>query len=180
MDNKRAGFILIGIAALAIASLVVFQIQVNQLVDSLMIMSGGICITETGECLHEQNRVPMYLGIAGIVALLSLALYLIFFDRSQKLFEKNQERIVKTLEEGKKEIDLDEKFKYLLQGLDEDEKKVIKAVKEQDGITQATLRIRTDMSKTKLSLVLSALEKKDLIKKIPDKKTNKIHLKKAI
>jgi len=74
----------------------------------------------------------------------------------------------------------EEKFKILLTGLDEDEKKVITAVKEQDGISQSTLKYRTNLSKTKLSMVLSQLEKKGLIAKVKKGKTNDIFLKKAL
>ena len=41
---------------------------------------------------------------------------------------------------------------------------------------QSTLRIRTDMSKTKLSLVLKDMEEKNLIKKVEDGKKNKVFL----
>ena len=59
----------------------------------------------------------------------------------------------------------------ILKGLDNYEKKVMNAVKEQEGITQNTLRIRTDMSKAKLSYVLQDLEKRGLIKRIKKGKT---------
>ena len=65
----------------------------------------------------------------------------------------------------------------MLKALDKDEQKVIKAVKQQDGITQQTLRLRTDMHKSKLSIILSKLEDKNLIKKVPKGKTNKVFLK---
>ena len=68
----------------------------------------------------------------------------------------------------------------MLTGLDEDEKKVLTAVKEQDGISQSTLKYRTDLSKTKLSVILSQLEKKGLIAKVKKGKTNDIFLKKAL
>ena len=50
----------------------------------------------------------------------------------------------------------------VLAGYTDEEKKVVKAVKEQDGITQSTLRLRTDLHKSKLSIVLDGLEKKGL------------------
>ena len=67
-----------------------------------------------------------------------------------------------------------------MEGLDEDEKKVMQAVKEQDGISQSTLRYRTDLSKTKLSMVLKELEEKNLIAKVKKGKINNIFMKKAL
>jgi len=61
--------------------------------------------------------------------------------------------------------------------MDADERKVITAVKEQDGITQQTLRLRTDLHKSKLSIILDGLEKKGLIKKVPKGKTKQVFLK---
>ena len=64
-----------------------------------------------------------------------------------------------------------------MKGLDSFEKKAMKAVKEQDGITQNTLRIRTDMSKAKLSYVLQDLEERGLIKRVKKGKTLAVFLK---
>ena len=55
-----------------------------------------------------------------------------------------------------------QKFEIILKALDSFEQKVMKAIKEQDGITQNTLRLRVDMSKAKLSYVLQELEKRGL------------------
>ena len=65
-------------------------------------------------------------------------------------------------------------------GLNEEEKKVIIAVKDQDGITQQTLRLRTGLHKSKLSIVISDLQAKKLIEKVPKGKTNQIFLKIAL
>lgn len=165
MDNRKLGVILLGISIVFIIAIVIFKIQIGNLVDALMIATGGNCISE-GVCIHEQSDLPMYIGIAIVFATLALGIYLFFFEKSQK-------KIVERLEETKK----DEQFEILLRGLDDYEKKAIREIKKQDGIMQNTLRIRTDMSKSKLSLVLSELERKGLIKRIPSGKTNKIHLK---
>ena len=177
MDNKKLGMVLIGMGLVFVVALVLFDNQIDTLADILIEQSGGVCFLESGECIHEQSQTPIYLGIVITVAILALGIYLIFFDKSQKYLKENQEKIVERLEETKKRTEKDEKFEILLKGLNEDEKKIIEKVKEQDGIQQSTLRIRTDMSKAKLSTVLSELEEKDLIKKVPDKKTNKIFLK---
>ena len=49
-------------------------------------------------------------------------------------------------------------------------------VREQEGITQNTLRLRLNMSKAKLSYVLQELEKRNLIKRIKKGKTLAIYL----
>ena len=143
-----------------------------------MIETGGSCIQE-GKCLHEQTNLPIYLGGSFAIITLALGIYLIFFEKSQQYLEETHREIVGTLKETKKKQDKDEKFEFLLKALDDDSKKVMRAVKEQDGIEQATLRIRTDLSKTKLSVVLTELEKRGLIKKVPQGKKNKIYIKTA-
>ena len=94
--------------------------------------------------------------------------------------QKSQKEIISELKR-QKEINIDEeKFDILLKGLDEEEKKVIRAVKEQDGITQQTLRLRTDLHKSKLSIVLAQLEEKGLVKRESNGKTKKVFLKIAL
>jgi len=125
---------------------------------------GGFCPD------NNSTSWQTYLGIILISGIAALGIYLIFFEKSQKA-------IISTLEKQKQIQKEEEKFGILLKGLNEDEQKVIRAVKEQDGITQQTLRLRTDMHKSKLSIVLDGLEKKGLIKKVPKGKTNQVFLK---
>ena len=70
-----------------------------------------------------------------------------------------------------KKISREEKFTLLLRGLDEFEQQVLQEVRRQEGITQNTLRLRVNMSKAKLSQVLTNLEKKKLVKREAQKKT---------
>jgi len=167
MENKILGIILIGICI----GLGVIVFMFNDLLnkgaeDSCGCGDGGgdICSAE------EQNHWQIYLGVILISAVAALGAYLIFFEKSQK-------EIVSALENHKKVQTDEEKFEILLKGLDADEKKIIKAVKEQDGITQQTLRLRADMHKSKLSIVLDGLEKKGLIKREVKGKTKQVFLK---
>jgi uncharacterized membrane protein len=177
MDNKKIGFLIIFIGIIFIMILSIFKIQINDLTDSLMILSGGSCFLENGKCIHEQNNLPFAVGVSAIVFTLGLGIYLISFSKTVKTFESSQKNILDKIQSTKNK---EEKFEILLTGLGEDEKKVIKAVKEQDGISQSTLKYRVDLSKTKLSMVLSQLEKKNLISKVKKGKINNVFLKKAL
>ncbi|MFB6215746.1 MAG: helix-turn-helix transcriptional regulator [Candidatus Aenigmatarchaeota archaeon] len=68
------------------------------------------------------------------------------------------------------------KFDIVLSMLNDDEKEVIKAVKEQEGIKQSTLKYRVDFSKAKLSNLLKQLEKRGLLKREESGKTYKVFL----
>ncbi|MBW2980503.1 hypothetical protein KY360_03740 [Candidatus Woesearchaeota archaeon] len=168
MDNKQLGIILIGLCLVLGFLISTFNSALNAQAEASCTCTA---MEEGGLCPHEkQTPWQTYLGIVLVSAIAALGIYLIFFEKSQK-------EIISTLEKHKKiQVD-EEKFNILLKGLDVDEKNVLKAVKEQDGITQQTLRLRTDLHKSKLSIVLDGLEKKGLIKKEPKGKTNQIFLK---
>src|SRR3989338_179420 len=180
MDNKKIGVLLIAVGGVFAVALSWIKAQLNHQADSLMALSGGSCFLESGKCIHQQSFLPFAIGIGAIVFIVSLGIYLISFSKTTRSFELSQQTILNKLKTTKNKELKEEKFKILLTGLDEDEKKVLTAVKEQHGISQTTLKYRTDLSKTKLSMVLSQLEKKGLIAKVKKGKTNDIFLKKAL
>ena len=180
MDSKKLGYSIIFIGVIFIVILFIFKMQIDELTNSLMDLSGGACFLESGKCVHEQNFMPFIIGAVAVLFTLGLGIYLVLFSKTAKSFETAQKSILNKLQSTKNKDLKEEKFKILLTGLDEDEKKVITAVKEQDGISQSTLKYRTDLSKTKLSMVLSQLEKKGLITKVKKGKINNIFLKKAL
>jgi len=170
MDNKKLGIILLIIGIILASSIYFVKLKEDALINKIVIQEGS-CFLEDGTCLHGDRNITGYIiGWIVSAAILALGIYLIFFEKSQKA-------IVSTLEKQKHLQIGEEKFNILLKGLNVDERKVIKAVKEQDGITQQTLRLRTDLHKSKLSIVLDGLEKKGLIKKIPKGKTKQVFLK---
>jgi len=170
MDNKKLGIIIVVISIILASTIFIVKIREDGLINKI-IQQQGSCFLDDGTCLHSDRKITFYVvGWVLSAALIALSVYLIFFEKSQK-------EIVQTLEK-QRHIQLDEeKFDILLKGLDEDEKKVIKAVKEQDGITQQTLRLRADMHKSKLSIVLNGLEKKGLVRRVDKGKTKQVFLK---
>jgi len=168
MNNKTLGIILIGIAIVLFIVIFSFNQKINNEAEK-----SCSCQDNFGHlsCPHaNQNSWQSYLGVIFSSIIVALALYLIFFEKSQK-------EIVSTLNKQKQLTNIEEKFNILLMGLSEDEQNVIKAIRNQDGITQQTLRLRTGLHKSKLSIIISDLIKKNLITKQPKGKTNQIFLK---
>jgi uncharacterized membrane protein len=177
MDNKILGYMLIGASMIIIVLLLFIRggvVDAYQLEADKNMEEDGVCHVEGEEtCPHErqsQAQIPVFIAIALLVGIMSLGIYLIFF-------EKSQNEIMSALKRERVKQVHDERFRTLLMGMDPEEKKIMKAVREQDGITQQTLRLRTDMHKSKLSIVLDGLEKKGLIKREVKGKTKQVFLK---
>jgi len=171
MDNKKIGIILIVVCL--ILGFLIFAFN-NELDTQAEASCSCTEMENLGYCPHQKiTPWQTYFGLILISGVAALGVYLIFFDKSQK-------DVAKILEKQKHIQVKEEKFDILLKGLDIDEKKILKAIKEQDGITQQTLRLRTNLHKSKLSILLGRLEKKDLIARKKKGKTNQIFLKIAL
>ena len=163
MENKKLGFVVLSISVLA--SILAFGF-----LNVLGRKTNALQCYPTNEC----QRIESLLGLSHIaVGLISfigaLGIYLLFFSTSE-------EAILKRLEEEKKMKIGENKFELILKAMDENEKNVLKAIKEQEGITQATLKYRADLSKAKVSQILTDFEKKHLIKRELKGKTYAVHL----
>lgn len=170
MDNKKLGIALIIFCIFIAVIFFGFKNQVKEATNvgctCDVMEDGGVCSATD----HISLGIIDYVSVALIFSMLALGVYLIFFEKSQKA-------IISTLE-NQKHIQVEgEKFDILLKGLNPDEQIILKAVKDQDGITQQTLRLRTDIHKSKLSILLDGLEKKDLISRKEKGKTKQIFLK---
>ena len=184
MQNKNFGIVLIVLSIIVIFLLLFFKAQFQ---STFGIHSTEVCPHDpaNGELCPYEKLVEIlpyfYISITLLVIISLVGVYLLFFaDKEKKIIQEYQDKITKRLEDVKKKELKEDKFNFLLSALSEDEQNVIKSVREQDGITQATLRIRINLSKTKLSFILSDLEKKGLISKQIKGKTNQIFLKKQI
>lgn len=163
MENKKLGILFIIFSIVFLGFLIYFNISLANKSIEL-----GCNVSE--ECKQVKDLISFTnIGFGVFGFMLGLGFYILFFN-------KTDEKIMKRLEDDKNQKISEEKFNIILRALDDYEQKVLKAVKEQDGITQSTLRIRTDMSKAKLSYVLQELEKRNLIKRTPKGKTLEIWL----
>ncbi len=166
MNQKKLG------VTILIFSVLLGLVLINFITETKDLGSNAGCF-EDEECVQASYVLnASHLGIGIMFALASLAFYLLVFSKSDEFW-------LKKLEQQKQNLSEDEKWKVIELMLDENELKVIKAIKEQNGITQFTLRLRTDLSKSKLSEILSRFEKKGLIERQAKGKTLAIFLKKA-
>lgn len=111
-----------------------------------------------------------HLGIGFLFALLSLGIYLIIFGRAE-------ESLLQQLHEQKQHLNREEKLKIVTMLLSENEKRVFDTLLKEEGITQNTLCIKTNLSKGALSQILTDFERKDIIVRQPKGKTYAVYLK---
>ncbi len=157
MENKKLGILLI-IIGLLVGGLILYYI--NVLTDK----SNAIGCFNDPACMPIERGLSMsHAGIGIFAFIIALGFYLIFFN-------KTEDRLIKRLGEEKD----NEKFEFAMKFLDPFEAKVLRRIKEEEGITQSTLRLKLDMSKAKLSYVLQDLEKRGLVKRVEKGKTLQI------
>ncbi len=164
MEKKKLGILLIILSLIFLFFIFYFNLNFSGKSVELGCNINEGCV----EIASSLSVTHIAFGFFGFM--LALGFYILFFNKSEEM-------ILERLEDHKKARTDEEKFNIILKALDNYEKKVLKAVKEQDGITQNTLRLRTDMSKAKLSYVLQELEKRNLIKRVPKGKTLQVFLK---
>ncbi len=146
MENKHVGFLVLGIAALLIFIIFLFQAALK---DIIVASCGAAHTTACPMSQSVNQQTYLSLGIVGILAVIGFVL----------IFTKPEERIViKKVKEKKKKLDL--------KGLDKDEKKVVQLLKDENGtMFQATLKEGLDVGKVKLTRLLDKLEAKQLIER---------------
>lgn len=163
MENKKLGFVILSMSVLAGLLAVGFMGVLGKQTNALQ------CYPTT-ECQRVESLLGLSHIAVGLVSFIgALGVYLLFFSTSE-------EAILKRLEDEKKMKIEENKFELVLKAMDENEKRVLKAIKEQEGITQSTLKYRTDLSKAKVSLILTDFEKKRLIKREAQGKTYSVYL----
>jgi len=167
MNNKKVGVLIL---ALSIALLVIFILIIQSLNQEIKALG---CFENAGCRTIETSLSIVHFAFGAFGFLFALAFYLLFFS-------KGEEAIVQRLERDTERKLTEEKYAILLKGLDDFERKVLNVVRQEEGITQNTLRLRTDMSKAKLSQVLQNLEKKGLVKREKKDKTLAVYLKERL
>ena len=163
MENKKLGFVILSISALA-------GILAFGFLNVLGRQTNALQCYPTSECQRVESLVGLSHIAIGLISFVgALGIYLLFFSTSE-------DAILRRLEEEKNMKIEQDKFGLVLKSMDDNEKKVITAIKEQEGITQSTLKFRADLSKAKVSQILTDFEKKHLIKRESKGKTYAVYL----
>lgn len=179
MNQKQIGIIVLIVGVLLSLFVYGSKIREDNYIDAIIDAQGGSCYLMDGTCLHEdRNYTPFILGGIMSAALMIMGVYLLLFQSTFKKIAEQQDSVAKSLEEVKKNNIESEKFNAFLTGFTEEEQSILKAIKEQDGIKQSTLRFRTGLTKSTLSVLLKSLESREHISRKPSGKTNEVYLRK--
>lgn len=151
MNNKYLYTIIIIISIILMIFTAFSHIHQNNLYkEKMQNFDDTTCYLPDGTCIHENPYEWMfYLSYLFQIFLIIIGIVLITSSKN------NHPQI------SKKESD----FQQYIKGFNPEEKKVLKTLFDNDGIWQSTLRIKTGMSKGKLSLVLQELENRGHIKR---------------
>lgn len=163
MINRKLGISLIILSIL----LIVFLVTVTNALHSESELLG--CYERPG-CEKIDTSLSLTHLVFGVVGfILALGFYLIFFyTAEQKLLERLEKQAMNDF--------ANKKFEIINSLLDSFEVKILNLIREQDGIGQNTLVLRSDLSKSKVSEVIKSLESKNLVKKLKKGKYNRIYL----
>jgi len=177
MNSRIIGIMLIIIGI--ILSLLIFGIKASTDAHIRMyILESGSCFLDDGTCLHAEN--DLFYFIAGwiiSVAIIIIGAFMILSYENNIKIEQNNKSILEDIRRVREEENEKSSFEAFLKGFDDDEKRVLRILRDQQGIKQNTLRLKAEISKTGLSLMLQSLEKKGIIEKKPEGKTNRVFLK---
>ena len=175
MDQKHIGIILLIVSVLIGSFVYMIQADSEKFANEFMAKE-GTCFLDDGTCLHKE-KLPLFIfGWAVSGVLLLFGIYLTFIDKTQKFMEEHQIKVSSALENAMKQEREKDEFKAYISGFNEEEQKILRAIKDQDGIKQSTLRYKTNISKTALSLILKEFEEKKIISRKPSGKTKEIYL----
>lgn len=178
MQQKKVGIVLLIVGLIFLVFVTGMKLQDDARIRAI-INETGSCYLADSTCLHDQQGARLVFFIIGwiLAGLLTLfGAYLAFVDKSQEQMMQHQQTISQALENAKHQDSKKEQFEAFLSAFEDEEKAIIKAIHDEEGITQSTLRYKTNISKATLSEQLKRLEDKQFIKRVPKGKTKQIYL----
>lgn len=173
----------IGIVLLIIGIIFLFLVTGLKIVDDkhidTYVNDTGTCFTTQGDCLHDQQLSRLTFFIIGWIlsGLLTLfGIHLAFIDKTQEQLFKHQELVSQALAKAQEQNTKKTQFEAFSAAFDSDKQKIIQIIHKEEGITQATLRFKANMTKSTLSQHLKELEEQEIILRKPKGKTKQIFI----
>mgnify|MGYP001575844664 CR=1 FL=1 len=176
MNQKSIGMIVVIVSIVLLIVIYGAKRQEDKFLNEY-VKNEGSCFLDDGTCLHASQNKFVFAGWILATALAMLGFYLIFFDRTQQILVEQNEKVSSALETATRQEKEKKEFESFLSAFRPEEQLILKTVKMQEGITQSTLRFKTGLSKTRLSLFLASLEDRGFIARRAFGKTNQVFLK---
>jgi uncharacterized membrane protein len=146
MKNRNVGFLITAISIVIVFIILIFNWGMKDVLG--MTCSHGPSCT-----MYKTLSVQTYISLAIAGLVFFIGLFLIFA-------KENEKTIIKTIKEKNK------KAKLNLEGLDADEKQIIKILQDENGaIFQSSLMEKLNSGKVKITRLLDKLEAKQLIER---------------
>ncbi len=144
MENKHVGWLIIGIAVVMAIVVWIFNSALNNIV--------GLTCTHGPECsMYDTIKTQTGLSLAITGVIVTIGLFIMFSKPKEKI-------VIRKVKEKKKTLNLD--------GLDKDEKEVVKLIQEESGaIFQRTLMEKLEIGKVKMTRLLDKLEAKQIVER---------------
>lgn len=141
MKNKSVGFLIIGIALVMAVMVLLF--------NGLIKKNIGLTCSHGPTCeMYTDLAVQTWISLAIVAVIVIIGFFLIFSKPEEKI-------VIRKLKEKRKKLSLD--------GLDKDEKRIIKLLQEENGgMFQRTLMEKLELGKVKVTRLLDRLESKEL------------------
>jgi len=144
VENKNVGFLIVGIAVVIGIIIWIFN-------SALVTIVGTTCNMGSSCTMYDTIRTQTWLSLSIAGVILIIGLFIMFIKPKEKI-------IVKTVKEKKKKPNLD--------GLENNEKKVIEILQKENGaIFQSTLMEKLEIGKVGITRLLDKLESKQLIER---------------
>jgi uncharacterized membrane protein len=160
MENKKVGYLLIGVA-------VVMGVLVWQFYAALISMAGTTCAFE-----HEGETCPLHASVNQQIIISVVLLGLVLIVGVVLILSKpEREVIVQRVKERVK------KKEYDLSGLTADERRAFSVVREEKSVFQAALIEELEFGKAKMTRVIDRLEGRGLVERKRRGMTNVVVLK---
>ncbi len=146
MENKKVGWLIIGIGILALAISLIFNFTLRKITDAT-------CTHGSSCTMYDTMNFQLWLSAAVVGLILVIGLFIMFSKQKEKIIIKKVKQ-----QQRKKKINTS--------NLDKKEKELIDILEKENGaIFQATLMETLGVGKVGITRLLDKLESKQLIER---------------